>query len=395
MQESPTPPCSGSLDSVPNDSPQSGAAAEWAVRRKFSAGRFAWRFLVATAGAFWVIASGYVLLAEFWESRKTPLPPLSIEAASLDFGSVWNSERFEWTVPIRNTSRLEIHVDRLEGSCTCTLVAPSSFVLKPGEEVRVKLRYDLFSRTRPNGDSIVPFDDALSAYVNGDEQPLARWHVRGHVKNAFACKPSALDFGDSLVEGRPYPTRTIDVTCFQSCRNVEVSADERTMAVVAKNPSGDGVHFQVAVAPGATLDSGTHKIKLSLGAVLRSGERTPHVSLPVEVRILPDLKVLPSLAHFGELKVGDSREETIVLASRSGRSFDVQNFDSANKNLEIVPVASNDAGAKVFRVRLTSSTLGSENTEARFKIRYRGDAGPAGPRLAETAVFNVRCFGVR
>ncbi len=347
------------------------------------------------AGAFWIVASGYVLFAQLWESRKAPLPPLSIEPASLDFGSVWNSEKFEWTIPIRNTTNFAIDVGRLEGSCSCTLVTPSSFMLKPGEEISVKLRYDLFSRTRQAGDATVPFDDLLRASMIGDDRPLAAWHIHGLVKNAFSCKPNQLDFGDSVVEGRPYPSKTIDVTCFQPCRELEVSADDRNVAVVAKNPSGDGLRFQVAVAPGASLDCGTHKFKLSLGAVLPSGERTPHVSVPVEVRILPDLQTLPSLAHFGELKVGASREETVVLASRSGRSFDVAKWESASKNLEIVPVASDEAGVKVFRVRLTSSKPGSENTEARFKIRYRDDGKSVVRRLAETAVFSVRRFGVQ
>jgi Protein of unknown function (DUF1573) len=395
MQESPGPHDSVSLVPAPNDSSQLRTVAASTNGGKFNLRRFLWQGILATAGALWIISSGYVLFGEIWRSRRVPLPPLSIEAASLDFGSVWNSEKFEWTVPIRNASDVPINVGRLEGSCTCTLVTPSSFVLNPGEEVRVKLRYDLFSRTRQNGDATVPFDDLLSAYMNGDERPLAAWHIRGFVKNAFSSKPNQLDFGDAVAEGRPYPTRTINVTCFQSCRDLEVSADEKNVAVVAKNPSGDGVHFQVAVAPGATLASGTHKFKLSLGAVLPSGERTPRVSCPVEVRILPDLQILPSLAHFGELKVGQSHEETIVLASRSGRSFEVPKFDSASKNLEIVPVASDEAGAKVFRVRLTSSKLGSENTEAHFNIRYRDDGKPAARRFAETAIFNVRCFGVR
>jgi Protein of unknown function (DUF1573) len=395
MQQSPAPHRCGPPDPVLNDSPQARAAAELAISRKLGAGRFVWRSLLASAGALWIIGSAYVLVAEIWESRQVPRPPLAIEAASLDFGSVWNSEEFAWAVPMRNASNFPIIVGRLAGSCTCTLVDPSSLALKPGEEVRVKLRYDLFSRTRQSGDATVPFDDALSAYVNGDDKPLARWHVHGLVKNAFSCDARSLDFGDSLVVGRPYPTRTIDVTCFQPCRKLEVSADERSAAVVAKNPSGDGVHFQVAVAPGATLGSGTHKFKLSLGAVLPSGERTPHVSVPVEVRILPDLQIVPSLAHFGQLKLGESREETIVLASRTGRSFDVPTFDSGSKSLKIVTVASNEAGTKVFRIRLTSSKLGGENTEARFKIRYRGDGNSAGPQLAETAVFNVSCFGVQ
>ena len=259
----------------------------------------------------------------------------------------------------------------------------------------MKLRFDLFSRTHRSGDATVPFDDQLSAYVNGTDRPLARWHIRGLVKNAFSCQPNALDFGDAVVEGRPYPIRTFDVTCYQPCQGFVVSADERSVAVVAKNASGDGQHFVVSVAPGASLESGTHKFKVSLGAVLASGERTPGLSFPVEVRILPDLQIVPSLAHFGDLKVGESRQETIVLASRSGRPFDVPSVDPGSKNVEVAALASNDDRTKVFRVRLTASKLGSENTEARFKIRYRGDGKSAAPRLTETAVFNVRCYGVQ
>ena len=159
--------------------------------------------------------------------------------------------------------------------------------------------------------------------------------------------------------------------------------------------SSDLKHFQVSVAPGTTLECGRHKFKLSLCAVLPSGERTPCVSVPVEVRILPDLQILPSLAHFGDLKVGESREQTIVLASRSGRSFDVPSFESGSKNVEVAPLASNEPGTRVFRVRFKASKLGSEEGDVRFKIRYQGEEKTAAPRLTETAVFNVRCFGVQ
>jgi hypothetical protein len=359
-------------------------------------GRLIRRAIVAAAGALWIAVSVYVLYADIWQSRNPPPPPLSVDAASLDFGSTWNSEEFEWRVPIQNSSAFPVKVDRLEGSCTCTLVSPSAFVLRPGEQVNVKLKYNLFSRTRRDGlVPIVPFDDRLDAFVLGDERPLASWHVRGLVKNAFFWKPRELDFGDTLVEGQPYPTRLIDVTCYEPCKGFQVSLDSKDLAAIAKNPSGDGLHFQVAVAPRATLESGVHKFKLALGAVRESGERLPGLSVPVEARIRPDLQILPLLAHFGDLKQGESGEETITLASRAGRAFEVAGFDCSSKNVNVVPLAPKQPGTKVFRVRMKSSKPGAEDSEVRFKIRYLSQTDSAAPHLAETAVFDVRCFGVR
>jgi hypothetical protein len=101
------------------------------------------------------------------------------------------------------------------------------------------------------------------------------------------------------------------------------------------------------------------------------------------------------LAHFGDLKVGQTGEETITLACRSGRLFDVAGIQCASKGVDVIPIASGRPDSKLFRVRLKSSAVGTQDSEVLFAIRYRVGSQANSMRLSETAVFNVRCFGVQ
>lgn len=367
------------------------------VRRSAGAqrtlGALIWRGVLVAAGLFWVGTSVYVLLAETWLVREPAGPPLTAKAAALDFGSVWNSDEFKWTVPLENASRFPIEISRLAGSCSCTAVDPPSLVIKPGEQVNAHLTYNLVFRTRSNGNGpSVPFEDTLSAFGLDDSHPIAVWHIRGTVKNAFFVKPDQMDFGDSVVEGQTHPPRRFDVTCYERCRALVASVDEHLAAAVVTSTSGDGLHFQVQVAPSPTLDLGVHKFRVALRAVLPSGEETPPISMLVEANVLQDVEVLPPLVHFGDMKLGERRAETISLASRTGRAFEIVDYKSSSKGLVVLAVNLNESPTKQFRVQLCSSKQGREDSEIRFKIRY---AAPSAVSMSDTVRFDVRAYGTK
>jgi hypothetical protein len=345
-------------------------------------GRLVYQTIVAIAAACWLASTAYVLFPRWPEPRNAAEAPLVADPAALDFGVVWNSQNFQWTVPIRNTTDKAIQVTRVEGSCSCTAVKPTAFLLNPGERIGLKLAYNLASRAhewvsgRPE-----PFEGTVVAHTGQDDRPIARWEIHGHVKNAFFTKPDELRFDESLVYGQPY-------------QQLLASIDEQYGAVIVRSAGVDGRHFQVHVAPKATLDIGVHEFKVFLTAVLKSGERLPDVPVSVEAHVLHDLQILPSLAHFGDLKVGEAREETISLASRSGRNFDVASYTSASKDVSVVPLSRDQPESKAFRVKLRSSRTGPQESEVRFNIHYKGPSPRTAGDVTDRAVFSVRYYGM-
>ena len=95
-----------------------------------------------------VAAAGGTLAAR-WNSAPTEKPevaksqPLHIDAADLDFGTQWDTDRFAWTVRVRNSSTERVTIRRLSSSCSCTSLEPSQFELAPGGEQTIRLQIDL------------------------------------------------------------------------------------------------------------------------------------------------------------------------------------------------------------------------------------------------------------
>jgi hypothetical protein len=61
----------------------------------------------------------------------------------LDFGEVWETDRFSWTLPIQNRGQTDIHITSFGGSCSCAEVSPNNVVIAPGETREVHLTLDL------------------------------------------------------------------------------------------------------------------------------------------------------------------------------------------------------------------------------------------------------------
>jgi len=372
----------------------SGLAAVPASRAFFSL-RWLYRTAVAIFLFGWFAATVYVLVLAVPATHNSPAPPLTIDPASVDFGTVWNCEHFRWTFPIKNTGDATIQVGKVEGSCGCTSVNPTAFVLSPGQQVNVTVNINFVSRSgaQPWPPS-EPIDQLISAYKVGDEvRPIISWHLRGVVKNALFTTPDHLDFADSLLEGQRYPPKPLEVTCYGPCRDLIVSVDDQFGVASVRNPSGDGRHFQVFVAPKPTLAIGVHRFKLGLAALLQSGERTPPVPIWVEAQVLQDLQVLPSLAHFGDLRIGDAREETISLHSRTGQPFEIAEYTSSSNDVTVTAESQDPSGDKVFRVRVRPKKSGPQDGVVRFAVQYTQKTGSRLKGRSSTALLNVRYHG--
>ena len=61
---------------------------------------------------------------------------LLIPKESLNFGTVWEEEKFSWTVPIENHEAESVEIESFSSSCSCLSIKPKSLVIGPGERRR-------------------------------------------------------------------------------------------------------------------------------------------------------------------------------------------------------------------------------------------------------------------
>lgn len=99
--------------------------------------------------------------------KATPIPSpgqfgLVIATKYLNFGEVWEDERFPWTLPIENRSSKEVRLE-LRSSCNCLATVPSSLTIPAGEQRDIVLTMDL--RERP-GEKPAPLSGLSSRHCN-------------------------------------------------------------------------------------------------------------------------------------------------------------------------------------------------------------------------------------
>jgi hypothetical protein len=363
--------------------------------RRRSLPRSVYRIVIAVIGVCWVAITVYVLIPGKTADLKLPAAPLAAEPSSLLFGAVWNTDHFQWTVPVHNVSNEWVHVKRLKTSCTCTSVSPSAFTLKPGESVDLRLTFDFAERLHQWPDRPeMQFAQSVSAYVDDDgSYPVATWELKGVVKNAFFVRSGELNFGETLVEGQPFPLRSFEVVCFKPCRDLEASLDSQSGTVRVERSQEREDRFRILVAPKASLDVGVHRLNVRLKALLQTGEQTGEVPIAIEARVLQDLQILPAVAHFGDLGVGQTREQVFTIGSRTGRPVRIVSSTVDSKDAEVTLLSSKDGQAAV-RVKVRSSRCGSQDVAIRFKIDFLTDASFASARPSNVLVLKVGYFGM-
>ncbi len=313
--------------------------------------------------------------------------PLRVDSALLSFGAAWNQKDFQWTLPIENVTDRAIEVTRVEGSCYCTRVEPSAFPIGPGETVDVRLTLDLTVQDL-NRASLPVRDHAekVAAFTEDDAvRPAAVWEVRGRVRSGFSMVPGQLDFGDSLVAGSPFASKTVKVNCHEACQRLEVESDESRASALVTQTDGDGGgvgrQFEIHVVPNAGLPAGNHEFTLGVKAVLGDGETTAAAPLKVAARVLPEFGIVPSLTHLGRMTVGTEAEETVSLISRSGRSFSVERVESDSDDVSVEPYPVTAGGSRLYRLTIRASQTGNQQAEVRFHVRVDEDDSRASEPL--------------
>jgi hypothetical protein len=110
------------------------------------------------------------------KANSTPRAAVVVDPSALDFGTVWESEQFDWTIPMRNTSREPVKITSLLTSCHCTTVDNAGFEIPVGGTHRVPLKLDL---RRVSGDndsrSDRPFAVNVISQVSGIQGQRFVW----------------------------------------------------------------------------------------------------------------------------------------------------------------------------------------------------------------------------
>jgi hypothetical protein len=322
-------------------------------------------------------AALFVMSANEDSARPRP-PEVTVSKEALDFGEVWAQSDFEWTLPLQNQTIHDVVVDEIVTSCHCTRASEASVALAPGETADCRLLIDLLPGQLPSapGQSR-EFSVHVTATIDGTRKERRRWVITGRVRDALGVSAPQVRFeaGDPVL--RTQPRFEPPQIRFQSALQLvsaraEVDPPVAALSCELESSTSGFVKLQ----PAADLPLGPLDAVLRIIATTADAGEMAVVSMPVSGLVLDDVQLLPRQLTFGATPVGDVREATVVLTSRTGKEVVVDRVDSASPTTAVEPTdlpAEGFEGARAYLVRQRIARSGGQSVEVEFVV----NEGPA------------------
>ncbi|MCI0704050.1 MAG: DUF1573 domain-containing protein [Planctomycetia bacterium] len=315
--------------------------------------------LFVVAGCAAVVAG---TLAARWSSwfgtQSAPPPPVAqpdlvIDPQYLNFGEVWETDQFEWTLTVENRGSDTSTVTGLHGSCTCMSVTPSQFTLPPGQKQHVQVVLNLRSRSSQTD---VPTQDdfaaSLQANLRGKEKPVY-WELRGRIRRSISTL-DRIDLGSVSHRSPSAATQLLPVRSLSgSISSLEVKPSPPIIRTELSRGTGDS--FQITVLPVTGLAKGKHESAVILTPVQENGERLPSIKVPVTFEVGEEVQATPQVIQFGGREVGQEAREALTLRSLGGLSFHVKSVRAEGNGLTVSPMEQDSGSIYEAVWRVTSN----------------------------------------
>lgn len=78
------------------------------------------------------------------KAEKQP-PDLFVSAQDCHFGEQWESDAFEWTLPVKNLTGEPIRIERFHTSCKCLIANTEGMEIPAGGTAQIRLSLDFRS----------------------------------------------------------------------------------------------------------------------------------------------------------------------------------------------------------------------------------------------------------
>jgi hypothetical protein len=320
---------------------------------------------------FALMSGGVIGYLSFRPPVVVPVPNggLIAKADTLDFGTVWAQEAFEWQVTLKNTSAHAIDVANLQSPCSCTSISPQSFRLKPATSVSISLVLDLMGGTIPNSErELKPrhFSSQIAPIFAGAKSVDPGWTISGRVRDGLVVEPASVDFGPTLISGVEAAPESITVRSLVPLELLSTTIpSDSARASVTK--SSDTL-FSATVMPRSTLVHGAHSFDLFLHAQTLAGESLPPFRIPIRGTVRDRYYFFPAVLDFGMTPIGSTAEQVVVIKSHASDEFDVEYVGCDTNHVSVDAIELNEDQYAVYNVRQPVTKLGSVSHSAAFRI---------------------------
>lgn len=312
-------------------------------------------------------------------NRKLPPPPdratvpvLRIPADKLTFGETWETDRFEWTLPVENRGPSTVAVSRITASCSCLAVTPQEFSIDPGQSREVKLVIDLRdngTRTATRTEFGVSVEFTLS-YDPGHTplEKVERFQVTGRVRKALAV-PAEFYLGTHSELIEKIPSATFEVDALTKLKSLTATSTRPDIRVEKRPSEAPGTRYTFVVALTSRPAKGPVEGTILLDAVTEDGRKLPMVGVRVLGAIIDDIQAEPLAIQVGGRRLGETFEEVVTIRSLTGQVL--TNFKADCEGEGLVAEVAGGASGHV-RVRQSVCDVGMQSTRVRIVAESKG-----------------------
>jgi hypothetical protein len=285
----------------------------------------------------------------------------------LNIGTVWETDHFEWILPIENREETLIEVESFSTTCNCMSIVPQSFILEPGARRELRLQINLGSQLKPTGEvSIHLLPQLKERGENSSAKKFSpEWKVTGQVRRVLAFDRDVY-LGRHSELSQPLVLRTIPIEILVPLESLFAECDVPGLAAsVERRDEGKAV---LRLTPLSPLRTGAFEGTVSLKPVLKGGEPLPTQLMRCAGKIVPDVEAVPSAVQVGGRRLGETFEEEVVLRSLTGRAWVTVGADVEGDGLAVDPIE----GSARFRIRQKVCKAGSQSNRVFLQVHSAG-----------------------
>lgn len=252
---------------------------------------------------------------------------LSVPAESLDFGTVWMQDDFEWTIPVTNRSDRQVEILGFDSSCHCTSILPKKCSLAPGETLDLRLAINLAPSDKEASQLIRDFDVLITPHLGDELSPLHTWVVQGRIRSPVELSRASLRFENFVASRDDFTSKTVKIKAGRQVEKIEVRCEEKDGVATIRQVDTAKREYELSVTPSESLPIGPFGFAVAIKAFGKDGQPLPIVNFPVLGRLLANVRAIPPSLDFGSLECGIVKRDSIILSSRSGQPFRVLKVD--------------------------------------------------------------------
>lgn len=309
------------------------------------------------AGAYWFVNENSV---------AEPKAKLFVPPAALQFGEVFETNAFSWSLPVENRSSQVLNIIGFSNSCSCVSVEPNSLVLEPGGSATIKLTLDLTAG--PSGaEPVREFQAVVLPRFDGMLRSQDGWRITGTIRKAFSMQPPGEFVAQDIIRGTKYLLQEIRGTVHIPLYSIKASCN---IANVYLRPGLYTKDFVVQFQFHEWLPVGYHRTELILEPLAKNGEVVTRSTVPVEVHVREPVVAVPSNLSFGAHTLGSLVQDLVQLKSLTGSMFHVDRIQSSSDSIVIerTGATADSTAGNTYRIKVRVKDVRDQKEQIVFFI---------------------------